>query len=78
IGLDAGEAEIDHAPHGKGDRKGGVRRDEKSKKGRAQHLLVAQEVRLEREERAKRDAPPLFSLRALRKGPVVAVLAVRL
>jgi hypothetical protein len=39
---------------------------------------VAQEVRLEREERAKRDAPTLFSLCALRKGPMVAVLAVRL
>ncbi len=55
-GIDAGEAEIDHASHGErhGERGGG--RDEESEQRRAEHSPVTQEIRPERNQRAKRGA----------------------
>ena len=55
-GLDAGEAEIDHAPDGKRHGERGGSRDEKGEQSGAEHALVAQEIGPEREQRAKRGA----------------------
>ncbi len=56
LGIDAGEAEIDHAPDGERDGERRAGGDEKGEQRRPEHALVAQEIRPQREERAKRGA----------------------
>src|SRR6185369_16682185 len=76
IGLDAGEAEIDHAPHrhGHGERRSS--RDEQRGERRGEHGLVAEEIRLQRKQRLERGAPRLVTVRISRDGLLLPVLWV--
>ncbi len=60
VGLDAGEAEIDHAPdrqrHGQRRR----RRDDERHEGPDDHRFMAEQIRPESQQRTQRDALALF------------------
>ncbi len=77
VGLDPGEADIDHAPHRQrnGERGGG--RDDERHEGRSDHALVTQNIGLERQQRAERGAALSFRFRRSRGGkrsvPVLTV-----
>ena len=76
--IDAGEAEIDHASHGKrhGERRG--RRDDEREQCRAEHAPMTQEIWPEREQRANRGALAFPTLcRARNRIPPAAVGAVK-
>ncbi len=81
VGFDPREAEIDHAPDGKRDGKGGSGRNQQGSKGHGQHPLMAKEIRPERLERAKRGAfrrfPVATWLRGLPGGSATFGLSVQ-
>jgi len=77
VGVDTGEAEIDHAPHGEWHGERGACGDEKREQRRGEYPPMAQEIGPQRQKRAERGAR-LPLPRALQGGRGLAVSTVRL
>ena len=78
VRIDPREAEIDHAAHGERHGERGGRGDQQRQKRRCEHALVPQEIRLEREQRAKRGARFFARGGGGRRSQVLAIPTVRL